>query len=321
MKLCIKNLTFLLIFSIPIFGGCLGYGQKTITDKPIISDEKQNKTNPKQRGKTAKLSPEQFTDLEYRATLKGVEYIEISREDVVGVPYPWNPIVVPLEWWEKHVEKLDELRIARRQKTITDEEYEAKILQILREYGLVAYAQLGIELNGGSVRRTDRYLVNLAYAEDPDDFNILLMWVVAGGDSYDPTYGIERTAATRRLYEMNPDHPWVLHYLAKCLLGCNPQEALGYAQKAQELDPIYLLYGVEGLCYFQMGDFDKALEAFKRSQKAAVATSNLCIACIARAISEWKGKAISRVNSDLFDSYRKAGKPILGPDLPMPLRH
>ena len=144
--------------------------------------------------------------------------------------------------------------------------------------------------------------------------------MLAGGNLAAP-YGEEKTTGARRLYEMNPDHPWVLHRLGKCILGTKPQEALGYAQKAQELDPIYLLYGVEGLCYFQMGDFDKALEAFKRSQKAAVATSNLCIACIARAISEWKGKAISRVNSDLFDSYRKAGKPILGPDLPMPLRH
>ncbi len=321
------------MFSILIFGGCSGYGQKTNSDipvesskqvtsddTPIFSDVKQNGTKPKPRGKTAKLSAKYFRDLDYLASLKGVEYIELARENKGGVPLPWDPLTVSVEVWISRAKRSRELVEARRTNKITNQEYNEQMMQFFRnngENGLVTSMRQIIEMDGGAVGSSVSRLVNLAYAEDPDDFDTLLTWVYAGGSSANP-YGIEKTEGTRRLYQMNPSHPWVLHKLAKCLLGPNPEEALIYARKAQELDPRYLLFGVEGLCYFQMGDYEKALEAFKRSQKAAVDTSNLFIA---RAISVWRGKAISGVNSDLLDRYRKAGQPVLGPDLPTPLRY
>ncbi len=335
MKLPIESFATLFLVVI-LLGGCSGCGQKSAPETPVtppnqstpdsthnLSGVKQNGTKPKPRGKTAKLSAEQFTDSEYLATLKGVDSVEISRENIGGIPFPWDPLFVSIEWWQRYGERLDELRIARRQKTITAEEHYEKILQILREYGLVAYAQLSIELNGGGVDHTDRNLVNLAYAEDPDDFDTLLMWVSAGGNKGDLRYGEKKTAVAQRLYEMNPDHPWVLHYLAKCLLGSNPQEALGYAQKAQELDPRYLPFGIEGMCYFQMGDYQKALASFRRSHQYAVATSQPSY--IIGAISSLFLTAEDVVNSggkgeDVREKLRKAGHPILGPDLPTPLR-
>ncbi len=289
MKLHREHFTALLMLALILLAGCSGCAQKDVQppqkvkvpedetpilkENPIQTEENGgSEGTPKPHGKTAKLSPKNFVDLEYLATLKGVEYIEIARENIGGIPLPWNPLVVSIEWWQRYRERLDELRIARRQKTITAEEHYGKILQILREYGLVVYAQLSIELNGGGIDHTDRNLANLAYAEDPEDFDTLLLWVLAGGNLAAP-YGEEKTTGARRLYEMNPDHPWVLHRLGKCILGTKPQEALGYAQKAQELDPRYLPLGLEGLCYYQMGDYEKALASFRRSHQYAVATS------------------------------------------------
>ncbi len=334
MKLRIENLAILLLIVVILLGGCSGCGQKTDPDTPItppnqstpdrvpkLSGVKQNGTKPKPRGKTAKLSPKNFSDLDYLKSLKGIEYIEISRKNEAGIPLPWDPIVVPIEWWINRVEISRKLLKAGRQKTITAKESDEIALQYFREYGLVASAQLDIELSGSIDHRVSN-LINLAYAENPDDFDTLLLWVLAGGNLANP-YGEEKTAATRRLYEMNPNHPWVLHRLAKCILGTNPQEALGYAQKAQELDPRYLPLGLEGMCYYQMGDYQKALASFRRSHQYAVATSQPSY--IIGAISSLFLTAEDVVNSggkgeDVREKIRKAGLPILGPHLPTPLR-
>ncbi len=97
-------------------------------------------------------------------------------------------------------------------------------------------------------------MVDSVYAENPDDFDTLLLWVLACGNLADP-YGEKRWQEPVGYMIINPDHPWVLHRLGKCILGTNPQEALNYAQKVQELDPRYLPLGLEGLCYFQMRDY------------------------------------------------------------------
>ena len=285
MKLHIESLTTLFLMTVILLAGCSGCGQKTSPKTPIVPPnqltpdgtstpagvKQNNETKPKPLGKTATLSAKQFSDLEYLATLKGIEYIEISRENAAGIPLPWDPIVVPIELWKKRLKQGSDLLIAQRQKQITLEEWNEQVLQVYREDGFVTTIQRIIELRGSINEKITR-LVNRIYTENPDDFDTLLLWVLAGGNLVD-LYGEEKTAATRRLSEMNPDHPWVLHKLAKCLLGHNPQEALGYAQKAQELDARYLPLGAEGLCYFQMGDYEAALASFRRSHQYAVETS------------------------------------------------
>ena len=79
----------------------------------------------------------------------------------------------------------------------------------------------------------------------------------------------EKTAATRRLHEMNPDHPYILHELAIAILPQHPEEALRYAKKAQQLEYRYRWEGIDGMCYFQLGDYEKALTAFERADAAA----------------------------------------------------
>ena len=306
MKICLQTLATSMTLIVILLAGCVD-----------PSTVKSNEVTPKPRRKTAKISLKNFVDLEYLATLKGVEYIELTREKKGGIPWPWEPLTVSVDAWKRRLERGRELLIGMRSKKITLEEYNQQALQIHREDGLVKSMQLMIELWESTEDKITR-VVNLAYAENPDDFDTLLLWVLAGGNMVE-LYGAEKTAGTRRLYEMNPNHPWVLHQLAKCLLGTNPQEALGYAQKAQELDPRYLPLGVEGLCYFQMGDYQKALASFLRSHQNAVATSQPSY--IIKAISVWVGQAEDVVNSrgegeEIREKIRKAGQPILGHDLP-----
>ncbi len=340
MKLRIEHTTTLLLFVVILLAGCSGCAQKnlqhteqaqqpddtTLDKTPIPGD----KTAPiqtdgvKPRGKTATLSAEQFKDFEYLATLKGVDAIEISRENIGGIPRPWAPLVVPLEWWIRHVETLDELFIAARQNKITVEESNEKVLQSLREYGLVAYAQLDIELRGSIDDKLSNLIINRAYAENPDDFDTLLMWVYAGGNAGDRSYGAAKTSGARRLSEMDPDHPWVLHYLSKCLLGPNPKEALVYAQRAQARDARYLRLGVEGACYYQLGDYDKALASLRRSYRYAMDTSQPDY--IIDALSFWISTVKSVVDSSgageaVREKKRKGALPLLGPDLPTRLFH
>lgn len=331
MKLHPENLATLFIIAVILLGGCAGCGQKTAPEAPVtppnqstpdrtpkLSGAKRNGTKLKPPGKTAKLSSKNFRSSKYLANLKDVEYIELTQENKGGIPLPWDPIIVPVESWKIQLKKGSELRKQRRSKKLSTEEYNEQVIQLHREIGFVTSLQIVIELDGGSIDNRLSKLVNLAYAENPDDFDTLLLWVFAGGNLAE-LYGEEKTAATRRLSEMKPNHPWVLHNLAKSILGTNPQEALGYAQKAQELDPRYLPLGVEGLCYFQMGDYQKALASFRRSYQYAVENSHPDH--ILRAIGVWSGVAENVVNSggeseDGREKKRRAGIPILGLDLP-----
>ncbi len=123
---------------------------------------------------------------------------------------------------------------------------------------------------------------------------------------------------------MDPDHPWVLHYLAKCLLGSNPKEALVYAQRAQARDSRYLRLGLEGACYYQLGDYEKALSSLRRSYRYAMDTSQP--PRFLSALSLWISTVKSVMDSGgqgeaVREKLRKAGLPLLGLDLPTRLFH
>ena len=333
MILRIKTLSISFLMVVILFGGCAGCGQKTAPKTLVVppnqlnpdvtptpSGVKQNNVKPKPRGKIAKLSPRNFGNIDFLASLKDVKYVEIARDDSAGIPLPWEPIIVSLESWKKRRKIGKELYQHLRSGKLSSEEYNKKLLQLHREHNLVTSVQMMIELRNGAIDEKITRLANPAYAENPGDFDTLLTWVFAGGNLSD-SYGEEKTAGARRLYQMNPNHPWVLHKLAKCLLGTHPEEALGYAQKAQELDPRYLPFGVEGLCYFQMGDYEKALAAFERSHKAGVATSHPRLMGVAL----WVDIATNVINNngegeEIREKIRRVGQPILGREMPGPLR-
>lgn len=320
MKFHIETMITILLLAIILFTCCSGCGVKSTSDQvempadtthdetpvnevnPIKTKEnRERKINPIPREKIAKLSPDNFSDLEYLATLKGVEYVEIAREKR-GIPYPWDPIVVPIEWWKKQIKKSGELLVDLRQKNITVEEYNEIVFKYHREYGLVASMRLNIELNGGSIDDGVSKLINIAYTENPDDYDTFLLWVYAGGNILNP-YGEEKVLGICRLYEMNSKQEWVLFKLARCILQLNTHEAIRYAQKAQELDARYLPLAVEGLYSYQIGDYEEALISFRRSHQNAVKTLQRWY--IIEALGSWVTTAKRAVKSGTGEDVRQ----------------
>ncbi len=126
MKLCLQTLATSITLIVIFLAGCID-----------PSTVKPNEVTPKPRGKTAKVSPKNFVNLEYLATLKGVEYIELAREKKGGIPLPWEPLTVSVDTWKRRLEKQKELLLGMRSKQITLEEYNEQTLQVYREDGLV----------------------------------------------------------------------------------------------------------------------------------------------------------------------------------------
>ena len=156
-------------------------------------------------------------------------------------------------------------------------------------------------------------LLEKALAENPNDFETLYTWAEIGGKELErPMYGPEKTAAYHRLYEMNPMHPMVLHRLAQCIFPTQPAEALGYAQQAQQLEPRFIPQGLDGVCYYQMGDYEQALAAFRRAHAAAPEVAK-------QAAAKRIQRVLSTINSPTAQATeqrrRALGLPLMGRSL------
>ena len=198
---------------------------------------------------------------------------------------------------------------------ISMDEHLENMYQLYREHlDDVTFVRELARRHGPYARKYEAYLEKLL-AENPNDFETLLTWVHVGGREFD-TYGAEKTAALRRLYAMNPHHPYVLHELALCIYGTRPEEALGYARKAQQLEPRYLAYGADGICYFQLGDYQQALAAYRRAYDAAPA---LLKQGMSRWISYTRKVMRSEELQTILQKLRDAGEPLMGPT--MLIRH
>ena len=264
-----------------VFVGCSGCGQKTAPQTP--APEPLPTATPPAETPSLRTPPQTPTARPQAAT-ENTTPADVANKVIKlyespqfkGVLHPWHPVVVP-----PHVKERIEERIeveARPQETgrASGNQY-YKTNSAYREDVYRIYAEeLGripaIRRLLGSIHSKKAFAdLERAYAETPDDFETLLTWAVKGGREIleDPTYGVEKTAAYRRLYEMNPTHPYILYRLALCLLPTHPQEALGYALAAQRLEPRYIPRGVDGLCYAQLGEYEKALAAFQRAHAAA----------------------------------------------------
>ena len=180
---------------------------------------------------------------------------------------PWEPTVLPSDALERTNRKLAPFTKDYEAGVLSMDAYQEKMYQISAvEVGNLRLARWLID-NDSDDKAAALY-ARRAYAENPDDFETLITFACRGGLAL---YGEEMTAAFRRLHEMQPAHPFVLHKLALCIYPTQPAEALGYAQKAQQLDARYLAFGAEGICYFQLGDYPAALAAAQRAYRAAPA--------------------------------------------------
>ncbi len=179
---------------------------------------------------------------------------------------PWPPVVIPpaLEESERASFQL------YKAKEISVDAHLENLYRLYREHlSAVAFVRELSRWSGPYAGKYEPYLEKLL-AENPNDFETLYTWAEIGGKELErPMYGPEKTAAYRRLYEMNSMHPMVLHRLAQCIFPTQPAEALGYAQQAQQLEPRFIPQGLDGVCYFQMGDYEQALAAFRRAHAAA----------------------------------------------------
>ena len=220
---------------------------------------------------------------------------------------PWAPIEAPPGAWERTQKIVEPLYQQYRAGEMSQKEYDEKIHQInVAALGLLPYTRVLAESGDyDAPTYADR-----ALAENPDDFETLLTWVFIGGREF-YTYGEERAAVLRRLYEMQPHHPYVLHHLALCIYGTQPAAALGYAQKAQQLEPRYLPDGVDGLCYYQMGDYEQAVAALERAHAAAPARMKL--ATLRRVEKARKTLRLGEAGEDVRQRLRDKGVRLMGP--------
>ena len=120
-------------------------------------------------------------------------------------------------------------------------------------------------LNGsyGNFRSAVREYVDRAVAENPDSFEALLLWCQLRA----ARAGCGTGSRFRKLLEMNPNSVEALVGLGTRLaFDGRPEEAIGYLQKASLLDP-ERPPSTLGLTYEELGEYDKALVALKKSYK------------------------------------------------------
>ena len=222
---------------------------------------------------------------------------------------PWPPAALAADEVERFRKIIRPLYQQYRAREMSQEEYDEKVHQIsVAAFGLLPYTRMLAE----SGHYDAPTYADRALAENPDDFETLITWTYIGGQGL-YYYGDERAAVLRRLYEMQPHHPYVLHRLALCIYPMQPAEALGYAQKAQQLEPRYLPYGVDGLCYYQLGEYEQAVAAFERAHAAAPARMKL--ATLERVEDARKTLRFGKAGEDVRQRLRDAGEPLMGPML------
>ena len=323
-KYPIESLRRLLLVFVLIFVGCSGCGQKTA---PQTSASPETPEQTPQHAEVPLSPPDTQNDTprltdtpETRKTLENSPVVKLYESPrFEGILHPWHPVVVPPHVKERIEERIEVEahpqeagRISGNQYYLVNSAYREDEYRIyVEELGRIPTIR---KFRNSIHRKKAEADLEQAYMDNPDDFQTLLTWAVygGGGPMVNPFYGKKKKDAYRRLYEMDPTHPYVLHHLAIALYSTDPQEALGYALAAQHLEPHYIPRGVDGLCYAQLGDYEKALAAFKRAHAAA---------------PEWlKPATIKRVNRiqqitrsekllSICQKAREAGEPVMWPQL------
>ena len=119
-----------------------------------------------------------------------------------------------------------------------------------------------------------RPYLDKALAKNPNDFETMLFWVENAvstlENELDYTLNKKKVEVFRRLYKMNPNHHRVLYGLGRSIYKAYPEEALGYVQKALELEPKrYANSPLLPECYLKTGQYEKALAEYQRVFKSA----------------------------------------------------
>lgn len=133
------------------------------------------------------------------------------------------------------------------------------------------------ELNRGREGRYTPYIRELtvqALAENPNDFDTILLWIrLQLYQSY--AHNPEREAGYRKLLEMEPTSLAALVGLGESIYWVQPEEAVQHLEKAKLKDP-GLANAYLAFAYQRLGDYDKALDILKeRPENDIVAQAHL----------------------------------------------
>lgn len=270
MKLRMRHFATSLTFFVILLAGCSGCGQKTTQDIEVPSDttpqvvgkDIANRNSERDQIRTTNL--EVILDLDKRSPL-------IFQASQGYALYPFARPVIASNAKKRAIAEVNK-RLAALKKAgeYTELEYEATIrigADVIYEevLGTLAYAQYYCH-----ERRPYRAypFAAKALSENPNDFETLLTWVYTYPHNREADNHFDdeaRVDALRRLNQMNPDHPYVLQELARTIYPTNAEEALSYARKALQLENRYSWEGLDGVCYFQLGDYEKAFTAYERA--------------------------------------------------------
>lgn len=272
MKLRIRHFTTSLTFIVILVAGCGGCGQETVQDIEVPSETTPQVVGEDIANRDFEGEGDQFTT----SNMEVVSDLDKRSPLIFQAPqgyalYPFaRPVIASDVRKRANAEVNRRLAALEKAGDYTELEYEETIRKgadvIYEEVlGTLAYAQ-----HYCHERRPYRaypFAVK-ALAENPNDFETLLTWVYTypHNREADNHYNDEaRVDALRRLNGMNPDHPYVLQELARAIYPERAEEALSYARKALQLERRYSWEGLDGVCYFQLGDYEKALTAYERA--------------------------------------------------------
>ena len=173
-----------------------------------------------------------------------------------------EPPVIP----EDKVDRLEEIR-----STVLEQQLRGKLTPLEADE-LLTKRKVEILTEGMDALDAAKYLKSLlhyseyvekyakqAVDEDPNSFEALLLWA----DYQDST---ERERAYRKLVDMDPTSVDAWMGLGHSLWYNHPEEAVEHLQKANSLDPNAGL-DILGDAYQRLGEYDKALETYKKALK------------------------------------------------------
>ena len=259
------------LFGCLVFGSCSGCAEKTAPQTPIANETPSAETPPPTTPPQTPTTPMPEAPPP-RAIDQNAVVFQVDKFDNL---IPWAPPVTLPNVEKRISEKIKKIREASplrnrvpqgnpaEKQRLIDELNEKVDQAILAEIEAVAYARLYVGHQG------TREIIDKARVENPNDFDTLITWTYihgAGLDNGVPERNAEHITVLRQLYEMSPNHPYVLFRLAIALYPTAPEEALGYALRAEAREPRYIALGIPGLCYAQMGDYKKAIAVYEHAR-------------------------------------------------------
>ncbi|RKU13771.1 hypothetical protein C6501_09260 [Candidatus Poribacteria bacterium] len=287
MKLRIENLTTLLIFTVILFAGCSGCGQKTVEQE--INTEQEGVDGHRHADGTWHPTPDTPIPSapENDPFFDSIVFPDKPLLDEDGHYRPKNPFKIrdvvknnprlfrinekgyKENILSKEMEKRwEDVRSEPNVLELSDEVYSRKLAEALSEGLAPLVGSIYLRAHGSTFLPEAKELVEEALAQNPNDFETLEHW--AGMFRHDKPDEVE--TVYRRLLQMRPDDLRTLYKLGTFIVRNydDPSEAIPYLEKAYKLKPDWagpILF--LGEVYFARREFEKSLRYLQAYQRFA----------------------------------------------------